>query len=249
MNYNKLLLSTFFFFFVWHLASANNLIDSELFPSPVFILSNTYTLLTNSEILFHLFYSLKRLFIGFFIGWSLGVLMALISGASNTISVILQPFINFGYSLPKVALLPLILVVMGIGEASKITLIATGVFFLVFISVYNELVLLLSNPIMNISKVYSVQGFRFWYHIIFKGLILSIVTGSKAAFGYGLVLVVVAEAQMTKQGIGYFLWQSWDQFQILNIYSSILIIGFVGLVAGYMFDIVLSKLVSKFDLS
>jgi ABC-type nitrate/sulfonate/bicarbonate transport system permease component len=237
MKISKLsLLSMFGFLIFWQLLAAVNWIDADLFPAPLSIFQDLSSNLATESMWWNFWATIRRLILGFLLGWPFGVGLAIATGMSEKFRSALSPFINFGYPLPKVALLPLILVVFGIGELSKIALIAIGVFFLVYISVFNGMLLLKDKPIMDVAKVYKIRGWNFWGKILLRGLALDIMTGSKSAFGYGLVLVVVAEAQMTREGLGYFIWQAWDQYRIIEIYDGLLILGVIGLLAGSLFD-------------
>ncbi len=117
-----------------------------------------------------------------------------------------------------------------------------GMFYLVYINVRNGTKRILSSPLMDIVHVYKIHGINYYYHFLFKGVLRDFLVGLKAAMGYGLLLVVVSEFSVSRNGIGHFIWQSWDQFRIADMYAGILILCLLGLFIFSLLDAIIDRL-------
>src|SRR5687767_8559040 len=122
---------------VWQLASQADLIDSLFLPSPVRIGDALRDLLVSGDLLRHLGASLQRIGGGWFIGALAGLCAGALIGLSWVGRSAGLPFISALFPIPKIALLPLLILWFGIGEASKVATIALGVFFPTVISAYS----------------------------------------------------------------------------------------------------------------
>lgn len=153
---------------------------------------------------------------------------------------LIAPLIYGTFSLPKVALFPIILVAFGIGNLAKLVLIAIGIFYLIFSNLDLGLKKMLRSDISRIRIVYPIPHREVLFKIIFRGSVLNLLMGIKAALGYGLVLVVVSESMASTDGIGNLLWKSWDAYQIDRLYALVVILGFTGFAIQFVFDRLIS---------
>ena len=74
------------------------------------------------------------------------------------------------------------------------------------------------------------------------GTLQEILTGLKLALNYGLTLVVVSEISASNNGIGYFIWKSWDQFKIINVYSGVFVLSIIGFALYFTFNSFIEKI-------
>lgn len=118
----------------WELLVRGNLLDDRFFPAPSTVMATLVGLLVSGALFGHLAASMYRVILGFAWGASLGLLTGLAIGWSRIAERLLDPLIAALYPIPKLALLPLILVIFGIGEASKVVIVAIAVFFMVVIN-------------------------------------------------------------------------------------------------------------------
>jgi NitT/TauT family transport system permease protein len=130
----------------WEILVRLGYVEPLFFPPPTLVVATLIELLKTGELQPHVFISLRRIFFGFFMGSIPGLILGLIMGWSSRVRIILDPLVSATYPIPKIALLPLIMLIFGIGEMSKIVLIAIGCFFLVLI---NSMA-----GVMNINKIY-----------------------------------------------------------------------------------------------
>lgn len=119
---------------LWHIFSVNGLIATNIMPSPLKIVSTIVDLFREGELLEHIGITLYRVSMGFLLGTAIALLFGVLNGYFRTIRYLLDPLIQALRNIPSLAWVPLFILWMGIGEASKISLIALGVFFPVYLN-------------------------------------------------------------------------------------------------------------------
>lgn len=204
--------------------------DRSIFPQLPQILSNTLKLISDTDFIFkHFLQSMYRLGIALCFAIPAAYFFSLISIKSKFVDSFITTFVGATFPLPKIALLPLFLVFFGIGDLTKIVLIALSVFYLVFINTYEGIKKIATSELADVVKVYKVQGLNYWFDFLVKGSFPYFLIGLRSGLGYGLTMVVVSEYSLSNNGLGYFIWSSWDQFRVLDMYSGIFIIALLGL--------------------
>ena len=242
----KALISMLIIAFSWHFSSYFNIVDPFFFPSPFKIFKNTYLLVINDGLLIQVYHSMKRLFLAASVATPLGIGLAILMTHSKVMDDYINPLIAFSFPLPKVAIYPLLLLIAGIGDLSKVFLIGLGMFYLIFINTRMGLKRLMNGQAVEIVKIYKIRRVDYIYEFLLKGAQLEILTGLKLALNYGLTLVVVSEFSTSNNGIGYYIWRSWDQFKIINVYSGILILSVIGCGLYFGFNALIERAKEKF---
>ncbi|MFZ3229627.1 MAG: ABC transporter permease subunit [Pseudobdellovibrio sp.] len=226
-----------FWFILWDLVRRIAFKDSDLFPSTLSILINMFDLFFISrKIYYHLFSSLTRFFIACAFAIPIGYGLGIIAASNRLARILMQSIVSLTYPLPKVALIPIILILFGTGDFSKIVLIYLGVFYLIYLNVFHRASELLNGSYKDILQVYQVHGKNYWYDFLIKGTYSSFLIGLKMALGYGLTLVVVSEMSLSNSGMGYFIWSAWDSYRMLDMYSGVCIIAIISLFINYFCD-------------
>lgn len=217
------------FVVIWDLASRTGWMDTDLFPPITRILARALQLSFDSEFIARdLFGSMRRLFYAGVFVLPIALFLGIWAGAKPWVNASLSPFVNFTLPLPKVAIFPLMLAVFGIGDLGKIVLIGIGLFYPLFINVLHGTLRLSSGDFNDLTKIYYVSGRALWYHVYWRGLTGDILVGLKASLGYGFTLVIVSELSASNNGLGNFIWRSWDAFQILDMYAAVFWLCFLG---------------------
>lgn len=186
--------------------------------------------------------SLSRIFFGYSLGAFFGISLGIAMGLHRLTRLGLYPLIAATYPIPKIAILPLIMLIFGIGELSKIMVVAIGSFFLILLNTLHG-VDSIQKIHHDVSSVYRIRGWAYFRHVIFPACLPSIFTGLKLAIGYSLVIVVAAEFSGANKGIGYLIWQSWETFSIHAMYAAIFVIGLLGFLFAYSIDWLERKIV------
>lgn len=237
------LLGPLVFFGVWQFFSNFEIIDPSFFPAPFDIFKRMFFLLFHSDsFLGHILKSSERLLIALLLALPFSVIVAILIEFNNAVRLLLRPMISLLYPLPKVAIFPLLLLIFGIGDASKVAVLFLGMFFLILLNVEQGLRRIMSLGYMNIATVYRIPFLKKIYMIAIRGVLPEILTGIKMAIGNGLVLIVASEFTIADKGIGVFIWSSWDQFQIQDVYVGIFILSIISFLCFLMIDFLISRL-------
>ena len=224
---------------LWELFAQLRVIDTRFFPAPSSIFGVLWQMMRPSaqfptgELWFHLGISLERIAIGFVIGAVPGLVVGLAMGLFSPIRAVIQPLIDATFPIPKIAILPLFIMIFGIGEESKYAIIATAVIYLVLINTV--------AGVRNIDRIYLDVGKNFhasrlmmFTDVAFPGALPLIVAGVKLGMGVALLVIVSAEFVGAKSGLGYLIWTSWQVFQVEKMYVGLLIIALVGFTSAIL---------------
>ncbi len=227
---------------VWEAAARLNLIDTRFFPPPTATFVALADLTASGELPAHVAASATRVVIGFLIGAVPGVLLGLVMGVSPLFRAFVQPLVAALFPIPKIAMLPLVILVFGLGEASKWAIIAIAVFFLVLI---NTLAGVLSIPRIYFDVGRSVGASRAHQYltIALPGALPSILTGVQLGLGIALIVLTAAEFVGAKSGIGYLIWSSWQTFLIDRMFAGFVVIALLGFVVQLGLDWLEARLV------
>ncbi|HEV7665107.1 MAG TPA: ABC transporter permease [Chloroflexota bacterium] len=222
---------------LWELLAQVHVIDTRFFPAPSSIFAVFLQMLQptpqfpSSELWQHLSISLTRIAIGFLIGAVPAILVGVAMGLFSPIRAIVQPLIDATFPIPKIAILPLFIMIFGIGEESKYAIIATAVFFLVLINTVSG-VRNIDSIYLDVAKNFHASQVMRFTDIALPGALPMIVTGLKLGMGVALLVIVSAEFVGAKSGIGYLIWTSWQIFQVEKMYVGLLVIAVVGFVTA-----------------
>ncbi len=222
---------------IWELATRFGLVDTRFFPGPSTVLASLWLMLISGELWRHVSASLTRILAGFVIGAVPAIVLGIAMGLSRWLRAALEPMIAATYPVPKSAILPLILLIFGLGEASKVAMVAIGVFYLVVINTMSG-VMHIARIHFDVGKNYGASRLRTFTTIALPGALPLILTGLKLGMGMGLVLVVVAEIVGAKSGVGYMIQNAWTVFAVERMYAGLIVIS----ILGYVFSLILDEL-------
>lgn len=228
-NYFWLFASPLGALLLWETCTRTGLLDARFFPAPSSIFYYLIFVSPSEGLLTDISASLYRIFWGYLVGCASGIALGITMGLNTTVRAIFYPLVALLYPIPKIAILPLIMLVFGIGEMSKIVVVAIGAFFLVLINTLHG-VDGVAKIYHDVARVYRIKKTNFILRVVLPDSLPAIFTGLKLAIGYSLVIVVAAEFSGADAGIGYLIWQSWETFSIKAMYAGIFVLGAIGLV-------------------
>lgn len=236
------MLSPVLLFALWEICSRSGVFDVRFFPPPSDILHHLFFVSPDEGIVRDIFATLNRITWGYLVGCTAGITLGVGMGLSKPVRSFFYPVIAMVYPIPKIAILPLIMLIFGIGEMSKIVVVFIGSFFLVLLNTLHG-VMNLDKIYHDVSFVYRISKVDFIFNVVLPGAMPAIFTGLKLAIGYSLVIVVAAEFSGADAGIGYLIWQSWETFSIKSMYAGIFVIGALGFTFTYTLEYLEKKLV------
>lgn len=219
---------------IWELLARINAIDVRLLSSPSLIIQSFVPLLLSGELLYNTFVSVQRVVWGFLVGAIPGVFLGISMGLSPLVRSAIEPMIAATYPIPKLALMPLILLIFGLGETSKIFTIAIGVFYLVVINTMAG-VLSIDKIYLDVAKNFGASRKDFYLTIALPGALPMIFAGLKLGMGMALILIVAAELSAAKAGVGWMIWRAYDMFDIEQMFVALIMLS----VLGYIFSLLL----------
>ena len=221
---------------LWAFAAWLKLVSPVFLPSPLAVLKSTYNLITvgfvDSTLAEHTGASLYRIFGALSAAVVIGVPAGLAIAVSRVGKGILDPIVEFLRPLPPLAYLPLIIIWMGIGETSKITVIALAMLPPIIISTVSG-VKSTSKDHLNAARSFGATRWQLLRHVILPSTVPSILTGVRIALGAGWSTLVAAELIAASRGLGFMI-QSAAQFLVTDIVISGI---FVIAIIAFMFEI------------
>lgn len=217
----------------WQVTTSINLIDDSLLPTPVAVINKCIELLQSGELQRNMSISLYRATSGLLIGGTLG----LVFGGINGISLLAQRFFNSSIqmirNIPHLALIPLVIIWLGIGESAKISLVAVGVFFPIYINTFHGIRSIDKN-LIEMGSSYALNRKQMLMKIIIPGALPSILMGFRYALGVMWTTLIVSETISSSSGIGYMETNAQQFLDMPTIFLSILIYAFLGKVSDWI---------------
>jgi NitT/TauT family transport system permease protein len=212
---------------VWEIAARLHFVDTRFFPAPSSVIAVLIEMLRSGELISNTAVSLRRLALGALIGGVPALILGIAMGLNRWVRAVFDPLIAATYPIPKSAILPLALLIFGIGEGSKIFMVAIGVFFPVVINATTG-VLGISSIYLDVGRNYKASRWKTFWTIALPGALPVIMSGFK--LGIGLILIAIAEMIGAKSGLGYMIWTAWETFSVEQMYVGLFMIAIIGFV-------------------
>jgi len=212
---------------VWEMCARFGFIDTRFFPAPSSVLATLIDMLRTGELVTHTAVSMERLAYGALLGGLPALILGIAMGLNRPIRALFDPLIAATYPVPKSAILPLALLIFGLGEGSKIFMVAIGVFFPVAINTTTG-VLQINKIYLDVGQNFKASRWNMFWTIALPGALPVIMTGFKLGIGIGLVLIAVAEMVGAKSGLGYLIWSAWSTFAVEQMYVGLFVIAIIG---------------------
>jgi NitT/TauT family transport system permease protein len=220
---------------LWEILARSGLVDIRLFSCPSRIMETFFPVLFSGELLYHSWISVRRIILGFAAGALPGVVLGLSMGLFPLVRAALEPMVAATFPIPKLAVMPLILLVFGLGESSKIFTIAIGVFYLVLINTMAG-VLSIDKIYLDVAKNYNASRWNFYCTVALPGALPMIFAGFKLGMGTALLLIVAAELSAARAGVGYWIWRAYDMFDIERMFVALIMMSVLGYIMSYLLD-------------
>jgi ABC-type nitrate/sulfonate/bicarbonate transport system permease component len=241
----RLVLGTAFIvvlFAAWQLVTALGLEPPILLPSPANVAQAFRTLFSSSDVWADLAESGKEFFYGFGLAALVGIVAGLAIGWYPRLGYFFDPFINFLYAIPRVALGPLLVVWLGIGLSSKVALVFLIAVFPVLVNTSSG-VRSLDQHLVRVARCFGAGDFKIFRTIALPGSVPFILGGLRLAVGQSLIGVFVAELLGAQHGIGAMVQNAAEQFQTDLVFAGLLIFA----VAGLLLTAIVRWLERRFD--
>lgn len=212
---------------LWEVCAQTGTLDTRFFPAPSQIMRTLFTMVQSGELQTHLMASLQRLGLGFLAGGIPALILGVIMGLNSTIRAMIDPLISATYPIPKSSILPLALLVLGLGDASKVFMVAIGVFYPIAMNSMTG-VRQINSIYLDVGHNFKASRFDIFRTIALPGAMPMIMTGVRLGVGMGLVLIAIAEMVGARSGLGYLIWNAWETFSVEQMYVGLFVIALIG---------------------
>lgn len=218
---------------IWQIVCSLGLVSELTLPSPSTIVTVGWELLLDGTLWVEIKASLVRIFLGYTIGCIVGISVGILFGISKLSDRIGMPIVNILYPIPKIAILPLIMLWLGIGEVSKVTVIAIGVFFPIVYNTYMG-VSQTNRLLINVAMTYGANRWDLIRKVILPSSFPMVLSGMRISAGTSLLLLVSAEMVAAQHGIGAFVLLNADLLDIPKVLVGVAILCIIGLMFNYV---------------
>ena len=200
---------------------------NKLFPKPQELVSTTLRFIKDGTLAANLEISIARAAGGLAIGGTVGFLLGMFTGLYHRADQVLNTPIQMIKSVPRLAILPLILVWFGIGETSKVVLIALSTFFPIYLNTFHG-IRSIDRGLIEMGRGYGLSSWDMFRHIIFPAAVSSIMIGVRQSIGGTWLILIVAETVAAKSGIGFMATNAREYMMMDVIVLSMILYALLG---------------------
>jgi sulfonate transport system permease protein len=214
-------------FLFWELAVRAGLASGALMPPPSAVLASIWSLARTGELFVHIGTTGLRVLSGFLFGALAGTVLGAATGYFRPLRELLDPSIQALRSIPSIAWVPLFILWLGIFEASKVTLIAVGVFFPVYLGV-SAGVISVDRKMVEVGRIFNLTGLQLVRRILLPSIMPAYIVALRSGLGLGWMFVVAAEFMGASEGLGYLLVDGQQLGKPDQILAAILVFAVLG---------------------
>jgi sulfonate transport system permease protein len=218
---------------LWELAVRWGWSNGRLVPPPSVIYATFAELASTGELQRHALATVARVAAGFSLGVVAGTILGALTGYSVTLFRLLDPTFQALRAIPSIAWVPLFILWLGIFEASKITLIAVGVFFPVYLGVMGA-VMSVDRKIVEVGRAFRLSGFQMVRRILLPAVLPSYVIALRSGLGLGWMFVVAAEFMGASEGLGFLLVDGQQLGKPAQIVAAIVAFAVIGKITDWL---------------
>lgn len=210
-------------------------LNLKALPSPINVYQD-YEKAFKNDIVEHTLASLYRVFIGLSISLVIALIIGILMGSYKKVNKLFAPLLYFSYPIPKLALLPVVMVLFGIGELSKIIIIVLIIVF--------QLIINIRDGVQNINRekfdvLTSLNASRLQKlrHITIPAVLPEIFSSLRVALGISMSALFFTETYGTDKGLGFYITDSWMRIDYPQMYFGICALSLVGFLIFFSIDI------------
>ena len=221
----------------WEFLSTRGLIRTSILPAPSTVWQTALDMIKSGELINHLWTSILRVLQGFAVGGTLGLALGFLIGLSERVERSLVLITGLLRPIPIIAWVPVLILWMGIDEASKVTVIAIGSFWPVLLNVIHG-IRNTDRKFIEVARVLEKGRISLWWHVILPSALPSIFTGVRIGIGIAWMSVIAAELIAASAGVGYLIMYPRELSQ-----PDVMLVGVVSIgVTGLLIDVVIKRL-------
>lgn len=237
-NKSKNLYGVIILIIIWYLVSF--FIGENMIPTPHVTIIELIRLLKKNFI-YHISYSTYRIFLSIIISLSVGVPIGILIGMSKRVDTVLSPLIYLLYPIPKIAFLPIFMIMFGLGNLSKVLLMVTIIIFQILL-VTRDGVKDIDKDMLIAAKVMKFNKKDMVFKIILPSITPNVFSALRVSIGIAISALFFSENYATKYGIGYFIMNAWSMVDYKGMFAGILSLSLVALIIFKIIDFIENKI-------
>jgi ABC-type nitrate/sulfonate/bicarbonate transport system permease component len=230
------------FLAVWQLVANEQLVPPLFLPSPTDIAQAMVQMFQDPTIWIDLQTSGQEFLLGYGLAIVVGLPLGLVAGRYQRLAWSLDPFISFFYSMPRIALVPLLIIWFGIGIYSKVAVVFLGAFFPIAINTMAG-IRSLDPALLRAARSFGASELQVFRTIALPGSVPFTLTGLRLGVGHALVGVVVGELVAAQHGIAQRMSVAGTTFQVPTMFAALIVISGTGVVV----TMILQRFEKRFD--
>jgi NitT/TauT family transport system permease protein len=227
---------------LWQVLPSNHIVDPTFVTPFNQVCSTWWHMLQNGTLWFNARASLVRAAVGFFAAIILGVPLGLLVGANRLVADLLNPVLELFRNTAPLALLPVFILILGIGQTSKFVFIAYSCLFPILLNTISAVKT--ADPLLvKSARALGFNQFRTFQKIVLPASVPQIFTGIRLAGGYALLVLIAAEYVGANSGLGFLITNSEQNFQTPEMYAAIITVSIIGV----LLNLVLLRVERRFS--
>ena len=212
---------------LWEALSRLGVAPRNLLPAPSAVIAALGQLARGGELLNDISITLLRVALGFFLGTAVATVLGALTGYSPAWRRLLDPMLQGLRSIPSMAWVPLFILWLGIFEAWKVTLIAVGAFFPIYLNLMAG-IQQVDRKLVEVARIHGLSGVALVRRVLLPATLPFYITGLRSGLGLAWMFVVAAEFMGASEGLGFLLIDGQQTGRPANIIASILLFGLFG---------------------
>lgn len=209
-------------------------LQTTAFPPPGKALKS-FTDLLYSDILTHLQISLYRVGVSLVVAAFLAIPLGLFLGKNKRADELSAPFLYLTFPIPKVVFLPIFLILLGIGNLSKIVMITLIVFYQILVTTRDAARNVQHEYVLSVQSL-KASSWELYRHVYFPACLPNILTSLKLGLGTAMAVLFLVETYATREGIGYFIMNSWSSLAYDKMFAGIIAMSLMGFLLYLLLD-------------
>ena len=227
---------------LWEGLTRTGVLSALLFPAPTTVLRALGRLLRTGKLTAGLVHTVSRLVAAFTVGGLSAAALGLSMGWSSRLRSVIDPLVAAVHPVPKTALFPVLIIVFGLGESSKVAVAALAAFFPVLINAMAG-VRQISPIHFEVARNYGAGPLKVFRRVVLPGSMPMLLAGARLAFNSALVVTIAVEMIAAHEGLGAMIWSAWETMRTEELYAAIAVTACIGVVFNFLLKSLTQRLV------
>lgn len=217
------------FVMIWEAVVRGFDVPPERFPTPSATALSLVRSLGAGELTPDILATLERLGKAFALAAVPGVLLGLLLGLIPALRRLLDPYVALLYTVPKIAILPLVIIMLGRNEKAFVATASLSAFAQIVVTTCAG-VLAIDERLIEAGRNFGATGWRLYAKVILPAALPAVWTGLRLGLGLALILVIAIEFIITQTGLGHLVWRYWNMLVLEEMYAALILVGVLGAV-------------------